>query len=364
MIKLLFAGDVVIQELQGSLVDVELKKFLTEHTVVSANLEAPLHTTAEPLSKIGPNISQSPSVLATLKEAGFTMLSLANNHICDFGHEGLQNTLHAAREFDVLGAGTTFNDAYRLSIKTFGTTRFGFLGLAEWGFGASVDATAGGFAWINHPNVNNLISQSKMQVDVLIVQVHAGVEEIDIPLPEWRARYRELITLGADVIVGHHPHTIQGYEEYQGGKIFYSLGNFLFQKNNPSTSWTSGLLLSLTYEGASLQAHTLTPINASAVPVTLDTSKEAVDRLTRAQHMLENTTYQDTVDGVVLKLWQERYRHFFTSSLGGYYSFRGLVRSLKNFLLGKAINYRLLSHNLNIESHRYVAMRVAKLLGK
>ena len=113
-----------------------------------------------------------------------------------------------------------------------------------------------------------------------------------------------------------------------------------------------------------ISTHTLTSINASAVPVTLDTSKEAVDRLTRAQHMLENTTYQDTVDGVVLKLWQERYQHFFTSSLGGYYSFRGLVRSLKNFLLGKAINYRLLSHNLNIESHRYVAMRVAKLLGK
>jgi len=363
MAKLLFAGDVVIQDEISKLVDDSLLSQIKEHDVVSCNFEAPIHTASQPITKIGPNLSQSPLALKSLLESGFTMLNLANNHILDYGQSGLKATIEASAGFDTTGAGATFKEAYQLTVKTFGNTRFGFLGLAEWGFGASTKESEGGFAWINHESVNTLITEAKKEVAVLIVQVHAGVEEIDIPLPEWRARYRELITLGADVIVGHHTHTTQGYEEYQGGIIFYSLGNFLFQKDNPSPTWTTGLLLSLEYEESVLQGWKFIPINAKNLPIIIDESERTAQMIATSQSKL-TTNYEANVDTVVLQLWKERYLHFFTSSLGGYTTLRGLVRSLINFLSRQTIDYTLLTHNLRIESHRFVATRAATLLTK
>src|SRR5690606_3657601 len=85
-----------------------------------------------------------------------------------------------------------------------------------------------GCSWINQIQVNNIIRTAKEQCDHLIILSHGGIEFMDVPLPEWRDRYRELIDLGADAVIGTHPHVPQGIEIYNKKPIFYSLGNFYF----------------------------------------------------------------------------------------------------------------------------------------
>ncbi len=66
---------------------------------------------------------------------------------------------------------------------------------------ANDSSSEAGYAWINHNRTNEIIKKSAFECDYLLVQVHAGVEEINIPLPEWRARYKELIDLGASAVI-------------------------------------------------------------------------------------------------------------------------------------------------------------------
>jgi poly-gamma-glutamate capsule biosynthesis protein CapA/YwtB (metallophosphatase superfamily) len=77
-----------------------------------------------------------------------------------------------------------------------------------------------GCSWINHHRFNSIIKEAKTKVDYLIAITHAGLEMVDLPLPEWRDIYREMINMGCDAIVGGHPHVPQGYEIYNGKPIF------------------------------------------------------------------------------------------------------------------------------------------------
>lgn len=72
------------------------------------------------------------------------------------------------------------------------------------------DESRSGYVWINHPLVNKRVIDIKSKVDILIMIVHAGAEDVPLPLPEWRSRYKKLCDLGADVIIRHHPHVPQG----------------------------------------------------------------------------------------------------------------------------------------------------------
>lgn len=89
-----------------------------------------------------------------------------------------------------------------------------------------------GCAYINDLRVNHDIIEAKKTLDYLFVLPNDGIEYIDVPLPETIARYRDFIDYGADGVIGTHPHCPQGWEEYKGKPIFYSLGNFLFNSKD------------------------------------------------------------------------------------------------------------------------------------
>jgi len=343
-------------------VSAELKQLIAEHTIASCNLEAPVVSGGAPIEKVGPHLIQSADALAQIKAAGFTMINAANNHIADYGKAGISATIEACEDFDLIGIGTTFDDTYALKLKIVDGRRFGFLSFSEWGFGIA-DAETGGYAWVNHPAVNTLVRSARAQVDILIIQVHAGVEVIDIPLPEWRARYRELIDLGATVVIAHHPHEVQGMENYGRGKIFYSVGNFSLVTNPAAVPGSHGAILSLTFEQSSLTDWQLLPVSCTDGTVDFDHRPGALAHLESLHQKLE-APYAALVDVIVVRLWEERYRHFYQRSLGGFRSLRGFTKTILNVTTGESIDYNLLSHNLNIESHRFVAERAAKLLSK
>jgi len=358
MSNLLFAGDVVITSPQTNFLDNKISELIQSHDLVSCNLEAPVVSGAPAIAKIGPAIEQPKASIDLLKKAGFNFFNLANNHIMDHGSVGLAKTLEQLSDVQHIGAGPDYASTYKLLKRTVDGTTFGFLSLAEWGFGALDTTNDTGFAWINHPKVNDLVKQSAQQVDHLIIQAHCGVEDTSLPLPEWQERYRELIRLGANVIIGHHTHTVQGMEEYANGLIFYSLGNFYFEKYGADSEWYEGALLSLTYAQKKLTNWEIIPTQAKQT-ITLDTRPE---RITRFVDRSKITTKK--VDEMLLSLWYERYQHFFQRSLGGFSTLRGFVKSIINRMMGTQVDYLLLSHNLNIESHRYVAARISKLLSE
>ncbi len=364
MIKLLFAGDVVVSNAHNPIATPELTSFIKSHDLACVDIEAPETAGSAGIAKFGPHLRQASGGLARIAEAGFTLFHAANNHIADFGQPGITDTIAAAGSVPILGIGHHHEDTYKLHLTVIKGRRFGFLSFAEWGFGAADTAEGGGFAWVNHPSVGKLVRDSRSKVDVLIVQVHAGVEEVDIPLPEWRTCYRELIDQGANVVIAHHPHVTQGTERYGRGMIFYSLGNFLLGNANGKTPGSYGAVLSIAFDENQISESTLHPLTTTPEGVvSLDERKEARDHIAALDTLL-GEGYEALVDRTVTSLWQSRYRHFYQRSLGGFHSVRGFIKTLLRAAEGETVDYRLLSHNLNIESHRFVAMRLSKLRSK
>lgn len=354
MTRLLFAGDLLVTHSHHQLADPTLTAFIKAHDVTCVNLEGPLPGGDSPLPKIGPALQQAPHAPTLIKEAGFNLITLANNHTADYGLTGIAATKVGLGDLTTLGAGTTPEEAYRPHTITHDGTRFGFVNLAEWGFGAA-ERDQGGFAWLFHPQTPALIQQARAASDVLIAIVHAGTELTTIPLPQWRTHYRALIDAGVDIIVGHHPHVLQGHEVYGTGHIFYSLGNFLFPLTKQSDGELgTGGVLSLTFTGTTLSDWSLRPLTLAGGYPTLDDRPEAAAHLSDLNDQLSSPRYQPLVATLVKRQWEQHYRHFYESAVGGFHTLRGLLRALRDRLLGRLPNHLLLAHNLRIETHRYV----------
>ena len=234
MAKIFACGDVVNYQNTDGLVcapDIEAIVQAADYSI--CNFEAPVIGFGSPQPKCGPHLAQPVSTVTGLKQQGFDLLLLANNHMLDYGKDGLVATLSSASSAGVeaLGAGVDENSAYAPLIKKIGDITLGIINGCEAQFGVidhfSRDEKAG-YAWINHTKIDTTIIALKKECDFIIVCAHAGLENYSIPQKEWRIRYRHLCDLGADVVIGSHPHVPQGYERHNASLIFYSLGNFYF----------------------------------------------------------------------------------------------------------------------------------------
>ncbi|HVS37579.1 MAG TPA: CapA family protein [Gemmataceae bacterium] len=195
------------------------------------NLESPI--TAAPKtfpSKL--TLRAAPDAAAALSTAGFDCVTLANNHMLDFGPEGLADTRTAldARGMIHVGAGMDLAAASAPAVlhckgRTIGVVAFC---LVEQNSALYAGPTTPGVAPLDVDGAVRRIRELRPRVDWLIVQIHWGVEMSRLPTPEQRRWAARLAEAGADLIVGHHPHVLQPYETIGGVPVFYSLGNFLF----------------------------------------------------------------------------------------------------------------------------------------
>lgn len=364
--KAFFAGDIVIDQLPGhDLLSPELAAILRSHAISSCNFEAPVKGKSAPIKKAGPHLSQHPQAPALLEKAGFNVINLANNHIYDYGQEALTQTIHAFQHAVCVGAGNNFAEANALKVINVQHLKVGLLSFCEAEFGAITlnRSNKGGYAWINHPAVNNLITEAKKNTDILLVQVHAGVEELEIPLPEWRERYRELVRLGADAVIGSHPHVPQGWETYLDKPIFFSLGNFYFDWSGTHPLWNKGIAVSLVFDHKKL-------VNVEVIPVERTTNGVGINRngsfeqyLDSLNKQLEEPGYTTSINEQALSLWERYYRNYYDLALQGINeqvpigkAFRSFVKRLL-FRKKTSINTALLLHNIRIESHRWMVER-------
>jgi len=177
-----------------------------------------------------PPLSTPIDVGEALKFSGIDAFGLANNHVMDFGANGLRSTMEhldkcGARYF---GAGMTLGEAEApLGIEIAGL-RLALLGASEFTGSWALEGRAG-VAPLSERRLLKRIIEAKKKCDFVIMCLHADLEFVRHPAP-WRQRLcRLLIEQGADVVIQHHPHVCQGLERYGDGLIVYSLGNHLFQ---------------------------------------------------------------------------------------------------------------------------------------
>ena len=221
-----------------------------------------------------------------LRSMGFNLFSCANNHAFDWGDEGFLKTKKALGD-DAFGVGT-YDEAYRVKICEVNGVRIGFMALCfaayKGVFDDVMDHRGFGCAYINDLRVNHDIMEAKKKVDYLFILPHDGIEYIDIPMPETIARYRDFIDYGADGVIASHPHCPQGWEEYKGKPIFYSLGNFLFNSkrgydyrvtNRPH--WYEGLCVKITIEEGNVSWKIVNTRNVDNVGIEIDESKARVE---------------------------------------------------------------------------------------
>lgn len=361
-IKLLFVGDTYIDENFFKL-DKNLEKIINKHNFVCCNFEGPLFDLKQKkIIKAGPHLSQNIKAVHFLLSQGFNLFNISNNHIMDYGKESLEKTISVLPDKSYFGAGLSVEKAYKPIIKEYNNKKIGFLSFSEWGFGVLDNEEKYGYTWINHPCVKKLIYEAKKKVDFLIIQVHAGVEEIDLPLPEWRQKYKELIDLGADIIIGHHPHVPQGWEKYHGKYIFYSLGNFYMDR--PKRKYDKSFILSLSLDMNLDLSYNIIPIIKEKDELKLLDSNKYVYNLNQK---LNSDSYINEINKICIKLWDNRYKKYYFSALNSFTLKLGLIyflKTIKRLIFKNNIDNTLLLHNLKIESHLFCVQRYLKIIQK
>lgn len=217
--------------LQGeSVFDADLQDVFRKNDFCIVNLEAPLCAMDLPCNNPGERgLRANPEIAGYLNKLGVTAVSLANNHIRDFGDEGYRQTAASLDRHHVLhtGAGKNLAEAQQPLIVTVKGIRLGIWALAEKELNVA-EENAAGSSWFRPDENYYTIQEMRKKVDFLLVYVHAGHEFMSTPSPRIRAAYRRFVDAGADAVIGHHPHVVQGAERYKDALIAYSLGNLLF----------------------------------------------------------------------------------------------------------------------------------------
>ena len=239
-LRLIAVGDICLKTKNNMHPFENVKSAFRDKDILFGNLETVLSNQGKEVEK-AVLLHASPEKVEYLKDAGFDILNVANNHIMDLGWGGFNDTLEVLNRNDLkfIGAGNQkFNHSYTIVERK--GIKLGFLGYYEGGFknfkkGVFIDR-------VNENEISAGIKHLKSKCDVVIVSLHWGIENIFYPSPKQIKLARNLIDAGSSLVLGHHPHIVQGIERYKNGLIVYSLGNFQFiadrEKNRSSVILT------------------------------------------------------------------------------------------------------------------------------
>ena len=203
----------------------ELAPFLRNEDIVFGNLESPLLD----ISACSHMFGAPRTSVDALAESGFTTLNLANNHILDYGSAGLKSTLAAVRGAGMvaLGAGEDASVARQLVRTDVNNIRIGWLSCGRTL--VAQDNTGVSYWEFNEHELATAVTSARWDVDVLIVSIHIGLMYMDYPRPEHKTMAEKLMAQGADLILMHHAHVLQGIQISPKNSVCcYNLGNFIF----------------------------------------------------------------------------------------------------------------------------------------
>lgn len=220
----------------------DILPIIQDADIAITNLESPLIEEGHPIKKTGPNLKSPVKSIEALKYAGFDMVTLANNHMMDYGKDGLSSTIQVCKKNNIrhIGAGMNDEAAKRIEYYYLKGCHIAFINCCEneW------STTQGNYPGCNPLNEVALfyqIKEAKTNADVVILIIHGGHETYEYPSLRMKQLYRWFIDLGVDAVIGHHTHCFSGYEIYKEKPIVYSLGNFIFDRKKGNSSWYHGV---------------------------------------------------------------------------------------------------------------------------
>ncbi|WP_160032993.1 CapA family protein [Paenibacillus sp. An7] len=283
-----FAGDV---QFSGKVEDLLLKKgfdypyqhlgsLFTNDDLTFINLETPVTTGGVAAQDKSFVYKSSPKALKSLAEAGVDVVNLANNHILDQGVKGLTDTLThlKSNKLSYVGAGLNRKEAYSpvyfekngIKIALLGFTRV--IPEASWRAEAGKPGVADAY---NSTEAVKAIKQAHKKADLVIVMAHWGKERHTTPDENQKKLGYEFIDAGADLVIGGHPHVLQGLESYKGKWIAYSTGNFIFSRSATAETWKTAIFEATCQKDGKCGIKVL-PYHAElAQPVPMDKKKGA-----------------------------------------------------------------------------------------
>ena len=268
-VTLMFTGDVLLSDYVLSnynhtgidgVLSPELLSELRDADLTVINNEFPFSTRGTQAPDKQFTFRVDPKYVSVLTDMGVDIATLANNHVLDFGPDALQDTFDTldAAGIAYMGAGNDPARAEALVTREAGGKTFGFLAASRVIPVVSWDvqnSSPGVFTTYDPTRLVAAIKAAKESCDYLTVFVHWGIEREEYPQDYQVSMAKQYIDAGADLVIGSHPHVLQGITYYKDKPICYSLGNFIFNRDIPRTA---------------------------AVKVTIDGEKEPVIRLIAA----------------------------------------------------------------------------------
>ena len=211
-----------------------------------ANLECALTHSESRIRKFGPNLKGKPEWASVLAAAGFTHMGLSNNHVMDFGLQGLRDTISAveAAGMTAFGVGENDQDSRKPLLLEHDGLRIAIVAVCEHEYSYALPDRMGSNPFDPFDTMED-IALAREQADWVIVMYHGGKEQCEYPSPRLRKACRAMVRAGADLVLCQHSHCIGTAEIYRGGKIIYGMGNFLFAKYMDDPQWGSGSMLDI-----------------------------------------------------------------------------------------------------------------------
>lgn len=211
------------------------------------DLECPLTESIARRLKTGPHQKAHPKCIEMLSYSNIGLVAIANNHIMDFGAEGVMNTIRLCRESGIatVGVGENTNDVVLPFSTIINGKKIAVLNVCDNEF-----VTVPNSLFQANPieEVRNYyeIVKARAQNDYVIIIVHGGNEFFNLPSLRIKKLYRFFIDVGADAVISHHTHEFSGYEIYNDKPIFYGLGNFIYDwPGRVGKSWNNGYIIRL-----------------------------------------------------------------------------------------------------------------------
>ena len=267
----------LFQEGGKGVFDDGILKLMEGSSFVLGNLECPATKTAQAILKCGPSLKAEPEDVQYLKAIGFDALSLANNHILDYGTEAVKETVDCCHDNGVLcfGAGENATDAAKALETQVEGKALAVISFAEAEFNLAGEQSPGA----NHFDVYTSLEDIrglKESNDYVIVLYHGGIEHYKLPSPELQKKCRAMIKAGADLVLCQHSHCIGTLEEFEGGTILYGQGNTAFGYRAGNAAWNEGFAVSVDLEEKSVALHLM---HATAQGLVLACEEENTARI-------------------------------------------------------------------------------------
>jgi poly-gamma-glutamate capsule biosynthesis protein CapA/YwtB (metallophosphatase superfamily) len=224
------------------------------------NLECPLTNKTHPIDKQGSNLIADPKTIKIVSYGCFDVVTLANNHVLDQGRQGLLDTIQHCNGAGIktVGAGGNIQEASRFLTVTVEETSIAILNFAEIEFSIAEENRAGANPLNPIKNYYQIL-EAKKKADIVLVIVHGGVERSRLPSPDFAETLRFFADFGVSAVIAHHTHCAGGVEIYNNVPIFYSLGNFLFDRDYKYSHWFESFFIRLSLADKKIRKIELIP---------------------------------------------------------------------------------------------------------